>query len=217
MRVIVVGYGRVGSRTARVLHEEGHDVTVIDTVREKTERARQVGITVFEGDGTDPELLAEAGVARADGVAGLTGDPNVNFEICREASDYDCRTVMRVSEDFRADVYDEYEAAVDEVIYPEQLGAVGAKTAMLGGSFSAAVELTADLQLVTFTITENAPIVGERVTALDVADARIYAHGRAREDMTIPLPGTTVQSGDRIAAVVDGEHVSAVRERLLGV
>ncbi|MFB6194503.1 MAG: TrkA family potassium uptake protein [Halobaculum sp.] len=216
MRAIIVGYGRVGSRTARVLDEEGHDVTVIDDVREKVERARERGFTVHEGDGTTPELLADAGVAEADGVAGLTGDPNVNFEICQLASDHDCRTVMRISEDFREEVYDEYEAAVDEVIYPEQLGAVGAKTALLGGDFNSVAELTADLQLVTFAVGENAPVVGQRVNGLELDDARVYAHGRAREDMTIPLPGTRIEAGDRLATLVEGDHVADVRERLLG-
>ena len=214
MRTIIVGYGRVGSRTARVLDEEGHEVTVIDNDREKVDRARERGFTVVHGNGNDPAVLAEAGVERMDAIAALTGDSNVNYEICRQGADHGCRTVMRVSEDFRE--YDEYEAAVDEVVYPEQLGAVGAKTALLGGSFSSAAELTEDLQMVTLTIHEDAPAVGRRVNDLSVEGARVYAHGRARESMTIPLPGTVIHAGDRLAALVETDRLDDVRATLLG-
>ncbi|UIO99645.1 TrkA family potassium uptake protein [Halobaculum sp. CBA1158] len=217
MRIVIVGYGRVGSRTARVLDEEGHDVVVVDDDHTKVERARERGLTVVEGDGTDAAVLAEAGVAEADGVGAITGDPARNFEICTIARDAgDCRTVMRISEEFSADVYDEYERNVDEVIYPERLGAAGAKTAMLGGDFNAIGDLTERLQLVTVSVDEDAPIVGTRVHELSVEGGRVYAHGREREPLTVPLPGTTVEPGDRLAVLAETERVADVRGALLG-
>ena len=216
MRAIIAGFGRVGSRTARVLDEEGHDVTLVENVPEKAERAEARGFDVVHGDASNPTVLAEAGVEHADAVAGLTGDPTTNFEICSLATDENCRTVMRLSEDVPDEIYDEYEAAVDEVIYPERLGAAGAKTALLGGNFNALATLTADLQLTTVTVTDDAPIVGRRVNDIDVEGARIYAHSRQRDSLTIPLPGTEVAAGDRLAVVVEGERVDAVRAALLG-
>lgn len=216
MRVVIAGYGRVGSRTARVLDEEGHDVTLVENVPEKAETARERGFTVVEGDASNPSVLEEAGIEDADAVAGLTGNPTTNFEICSLGKEYGCRTVMRLSEDVPDEIYDEYEAAVDEVIYPERLGAAGAKTALLGGNFNAIGELTEDLQLTTVTVTEDAPVVGRRVNDLAVEGARIYAHGRERESLTIPLPGTEIEAGDRLAVVVEGTRIGDVREALLG-
>ncbi|MEZ3145279.1 TrkA family potassium uptake protein [Halobaculum sp. MBLA0143] len=216
MRVIIAGFGRVGSRTARVLDEEGHEVTVVERVAEKADRADTRGFTVVRGDATNVTVLEEAGLASVDAVAGLTGDPTTNYDVCSATDDYGCRTVMRLSEDVPDEIYEEYEAAVDEVIYPERLGAAGAKTALLGGNFNAIAELTADLQLTTVTVTEEAPVAGRRVNDVEVEGARIYAHGREREPLTIPLPGTEVEAGDRLAVVVEGEQVEAVREALLG-
>jgi len=216
MRAIIAGFGRVGSRTARVLDEEGHEVTLVENVPEKAERAEARGFDVVHGDASQGTVLAEAGVAHVDAVAGLTGDPTTNFEICSLATDHGCRTVMRLSEDVPDEIYDEYESAVDEVIYPERLGAAGAKTALLGGNFNALAALTADLQLTTVTVTEDAPIVDRRVNDIDVEGARIYAHSHQRDSLTIPLPGTEVAAGDRLAVVVEGERVDAVRAALLG-
>ncbi|ERH12629.1 MAG: K+ transport system, NAD-binding component [halophilic archaeon J07HB67] len=217
MRAIIAGFGRVGSRTARVLDEEGHDVTLVETVREKAERAEARGFAVVHGDATEAATLATAGADTADAVAGLTGDPATNAEICSLTTDHGCRTVMRLSEDLPGEIYEEYEAAVDEVIYPERLGAAGAKTALLGGNFNALAALTADLQLTTVTVTDDAPVVGRRINDLDVDGARVYAHSRQRESLTIPLPGTVIEPADRLAVIVEGERIDAVREALLGV
>lgn len=216
MRFLIVGYGRVGSRTARVLREEGHRVTVVETDATKVDRARDSGFDVVAGDGSDETTLSEAGIDQMDAVAALTGEPNVNFEICLVGKDFGCRTVMRISEDFRSEVYGEYETTVDEVIYPERLGAAGAKTALLGGDFNALGDLTEGLQLTTLTVGEGAPINGQRIADISVDGARIYAHGAPREPLTIPMPGETASAGDRLALIVETDRLQEVRTALLG-
>lgn len=217
MKVIVVGFGRVGSRTARVLAEEGHDVTVVDNSYEKVKRARKRGFTVVEGDGSTIGVLEDAGVADADSVGAITGDLDVNHTICQLATDYGCRAVLRISQDVDPKEYARYAEDADEVIYPERLGAAGAKTALLGGDFNALGELTEDLQILVFPVPEDAPIVGDHVNAIDLGDAgRIYAHGREDESLTIPLPGTIVEPGDRIALLAESDAVDGVRATLAG-
>ena len=192
-------------------------MTVVDNDHTKAERTRDRGIRVVEGDGSNPAVLTEAGVSGADAVGAITGDPKLNFEICMEAKELgDCRTVMRVSEDFHEEIYDEFEAAVDEIIYPERLGAAGAKTAMLGGDFNAIGDLTECLQIVSVAIDGDAPILGSAVNDLSVEGGRVYAHGRAREPLATPLHGTTVEAGDRVAVLAGTEHVGDVRTALLG-
>lgn len=217
MKVIVVGFGRVGSRTARVLQEEGHEVVVVDNSYEKVKRARDRGFTVVEGDGTTIGVLEDADVEDADSVGALTGDLHTNHVICQIASDFGCRAVLRISQDVDPEQYTEYAEDADEVIYPERLGAVGAKTALLGGDFNALGELTEDLQILVFPVPEDAPIVGEHVNEIDLGDkGRIYAHGRKGESLTIPLPGTIVEAGDRIALLAATDAVGTVRSELAG-
>jgi len=217
MKLIVVGYGRVGSRTARVLAEEGYEVVVVDTDHLKAERARKQGLTVVEGDGTDESVLREAGIESADAIGGITGDVESNYEICQLGSEHGCRTVMRISEDVPTERYETYRADCDEVIYPQRLGAAGAKTALLGGSLNAIGDLTEQLQLTVVTADADAPVVGSRISEIDLPEtARLYAHGGDDEPMTIPLPTTTVEAGDRLALVVDPGAIEEVRSRLLG-
>lgn len=217
MRIIVVGYGRVGSRTARVLAEEGYDVVVVDNDQLKIERAEEAGIEAIHGDGSDESILIEAGIESADALGGITGDVETNHDICLIGKRYGCRTVMRISEDVASDTYEEYIADVDEVIYPQRLGAAGAKTALLGGSLNAIGELTERLQLTVVEIPDGSPVVGKRVSAIELPDtARLYAHGHQKEPMTIPLPTTTVEAGDRVALVVERDAMDEITARLVG-
>ncbi len=215
MNFVIVGYGRVGSRTARVLGEEGHDVVVVEVDADRVDRAREDGIAVIEGDGGDESVLDAAGFEDADAVAGLTGDLNTNFAACSTAKHYGCRTVMRIDEDYRQDVYQQYADDVDELIYPERLGAAGAKTALLGGDFNVIADLAENLQMTVLAVEEESPAVGRRLAAVDLpSSGRIYAHGRENEPLEIPLPGTMVEAGDRLAVLVETDTLDDVRSML---
>jgi trk system potassium uptake protein TrkA len=123
---------------------------------------------------------------------------------------------LRIDEDYREEIYEEYADVADEIVYPERLGAAGAKTALLGGDFDVLADLTEQLQLTVFTIYEDSPAVGRRLSEVDLPESgRIYAHGRKNEPMTIPLPGTELNVGDRVAVLVETESVDEVRSALL--
>ncbi|WP_435333927.1 potassium channel family protein [Haloarchaeobius sp. TZWWS8] len=218
MKFVIVGYGRVGTRTCRILQGEGHDVTVVDLDHDKAERARDDGFTVVEGNGEDEDVLIEAGIETADAIAALTPDLNVNFSACMVGKHFGARTVLRIDEDYREDIYEKYASDVDEVVYPERLGAAGAKTAMLGGDFNVLAEVTETMQFSVFEIPADSPLVGMRVVEVDLPEAaRIYAHGHADESLTIPLPTTAIEAGDRIAVVVETESIQDVQNALAAV
>ena len=217
MKFVIVGYGRVGRRTARILRNEGHEVVIVEADHAKVDRAREDGYAVIHGDGGDEAVLERAGVADASGVGGLTGDLNTNFSVCVVGEANDCRTVLRVDEDVSEELYEKYAADVDEIIYPERLGAAGAKTALMGGDFNVLADLTESLSIASVRIPEESPVVGERVVGVDLpGDARIYAHGRAQETMTIPLPRTAIEPGDSLAIMADPAVLENVRGHLRG-
>ncbi len=126
MRFVIIGAGRVGLRTGRVLREEGHEVTLIERDEAKIRRARNQEFPVVDGDGSRESVLEDAGVANADVLGALTADLNVNFTA------YD-RQTLRLSDGhahrrgYREEIYRKYADEVDEVIYPERLGALARK------------------------------------------------------------------------------------------
>ena len=217
MRFVIIGAGRVGLRTARVLREEGHQVTIVDRDRDRVEYARDDGFEVLHGDGSREDVLREAGIEDADGLGALTGDLNVNFAACSIAKHNRTWTVLRVDEDYREGVYQEYADEVDEVVYPERLGAIGAKNALLGGSIRAIADVAQNLQVVLMTVTEASPIKGYTIEETQLpANARVIAFGKAEEPMGLPLSDDTLAVGDRLAVLADFDVLEEARQLIVG-
>ncbi|WP_254272646.1 potassium channel family protein [Haloarcula marina] len=217
MKFVIVGYGRVGTRTARILKSEGHDVIIVEREQAKVDRAEKEGFTVVHGDGSEESVLEEAGIDTADAIGGLTGDLNTNFTACMIAKEHGCRTVLRIDADYREEIYEKYAADVDEIIYPERLGAAGAKTALLGGDFNVLADLTERLSIASVRVPEDSPVIGKRVVEVELpGDAHIYAHGREHEPMTIPLPQTEIAAGDSVAVMAEPDGLESVRSALRG-
>ena len=67
MKIIILGAGRVGESVAEALGSERNDITVIDTdpVRLSNLQGR-LDLRGVVGNGIQPSVLAEAGIADAD-------------------------------------------------------------------------------------------------------------------------------------------------------
>ncbi|NUB90762.1 TrkA family potassium uptake protein [Haloterrigena sp. SYSU A558-1] len=217
MRFVIIGAGRVGLRTARVLRDEGHEVTMIERDEARVRRARDQEFPVVEGDGSREDILEDAGIRDADALGALTGDLNVNFTACMIANHYDCRTIMRIDEAYREGIYRKYADQVDEVIYPERLGAIGAKNALLGGTIRAIADIAPHLQVVELTITDAAPVNGYTISELQLpADATVLAFGKRGRDLGLPDADLSLEGGDRLIVLADFDVLSEVRQLLVG-
>ena len=101
MRIIVVGYGRLGSQVVKHLDTQQNEVIVIDKQRELLRRPdRDPGVRFLAGNATDPDLLREAGAEQAGALFALTRDENTNLMVAQVA-----RTVFNIPK-VMAVVYD---------------------------------------------------------------------------------------------------------------
>ena len=217
MRFVIVGAGRVGLRTARAIKESDHEVVLVEPDPEGIARAREEEFEVVEGDGSRESVLEQADIASADAFGALTGDLNVNFAACMIAKQHGCRTVMRIDEDYREGIYREYADEVDEVIYPERLGALVAKNALVGGNIRAIADVEQNLQLVELTITESSPMKGYTLSELELpARTRLLAFGKEGARLMLPTPDETLDLGDHLVVLSDSEKLDDVRSLIVG-
>jgi len=204
-------------RTARVLREEGHDVAIVETDSTKVERLRGEGFDVVHGDGSDESTLLALDLDDADGVAALSGDLVVNFIACMIGKHHGCRTVCRVDDDDHEYVVGKYAGDVDEVIYPERLGAIAAKNALMGGSVRAVADIAQNLQLVQLTITPESPMRGYSLSELELpADSRVLAFGKQGKQLRLPNADASLEVGDRVVAIADFGVLQEVEQIIVG-
>ncbi|MGB4587847.1 MAG: TrkA family potassium uptake protein [Clostridiaceae bacterium] len=100
MRSIIIGGGKVGYYLFKTLHERGHEVVLIERDRDTCQRmAEDISADVILGDGTDIDVLKDAGIENAEIVAAVTGTDEENLVICKIAKlRFDInRTIARVN------------------------------------------------------------------------------------------------------------------------
>ncbi len=85
MRTIIVGGGRVGLALATRLEKRGEYVVIVENDKDQKEKMREAGLTVFDGDGTEVDVLRGAGIEEAKMVVAGTDDDNVNLLVCQTA------------------------------------------------------------------------------------------------------------------------------------
>ena len=107
---LIVGCGRLGAGLADTLSGEGEDVLILD--REKSafrKLSSSFGGLTLEGEGTDLDVLKEAGIDRADTVIAVTDNDNVNILIAQLAREVFSvgRVIARLYDPERECVYRE--------------------------------------------------------------------------------------------------------------
>src|SRR5262249_33376324 len=80
MRIVVIGYGRVGFRTVSALLERGHQISLVDKEASRLSRASHLeGVDLVHGNGIDVDIQREAGVGERDMLLALPFDANVTL------------------------------------------------------------------------------------------------------------------------------------------
>jgi trk system potassium uptake protein len=108
VHVVIMGCGRVGSTLARSLEDRNHTVSVIDS---NPDAFRRLGPSFnglkVTGYGFDQQVLAEAGIERADAFAAVSSGDNSNIiaaRVARETFGIQ-QVVARIYDPGRAEVY----------------------------------------------------------------------------------------------------------------
>ncbi|WP_049987905.1 cation:proton antiporter domain-containing protein [Halobellus rufus] len=214
MRTIIVGGGRVGLALATRLEQRGEFVVLIEEDEKPKRAAREAGITVYEGDGTESETLRGAGIDEARIVVAATDDDNVNLLVCQTA-----RTKFDV-EDVYARVNDPQNMAAFEAL------SVTAVDGPMSTAFAIDNEIERpelanwmydasdghDIQEITMTAEE---FVGESVRDLNdrIPGGCLIAEIGQNEEAHVPDPDEVLEYGDHLTFLGDAAAVEEAVKR----
>ncbi len=202
--VVLCGLGQVGRRVLEYLHAAGIPVVVIDN-RCKPEELRLDNVRLIQGDFRQPDVLAQADLARVRGVLILTSDDLVNISgalLVRQLH-ADLRIVVRL---FNQNLIPRLGKAVANVTtlgVSSLTGPLLALTALTGQALGTFQIDDRRYQIAEMTVHEGSPLRGLTV-----------AHLAARHEVLVVAHGTGPNS-ERFLHDVDAEGRLAAGHHLV--
>jgi len=213
---VVCGYGRVGRTVAKLL-DPSIGVVVIDNEAERAAHAAAAGYPTIEGDATDDEVLARAGLARARTlVAAVPSDAdNLYIVLSGRALEPSLHIVARA----RAEVSEPklLRAGADRVINPQEIGARRMAAFALQPAVSDFVDVVVHgsgdvaYRLEEFRIDDQASVAGSSIRDAQIRDrtGALVLALRSGDDhfVTNPGPDTLLDPGMTVIAIGTPEQL----------
>jgi trk system potassium uptake protein len=219
MYVIVIGGGRTGSHLASLLFSQGHKVRVIEHRPDILASVHHELPTeiIYEGDGTDPQVLEELDIQDANVVAAVGADDADNL-VAASLAHYQYgvkRVIGRVNNPRNAWLFTP-EFGVDVALNQADIIAKLIEEEMSMGDMMTMLKLRRG----RFSIVEEKIFSGAQAEGVAVKDLNlppnciisgIIRHG----EIVIPRGVTTLEEGDEILALVD-DAARGQLEKILG-
>jgi len=218
MYIIIVGAGKVGYFLAKRLCQNKHGVSIVE--KDKTtceEIAKELEVLVIRGDGCDPQILEQAGAARADVVAAVTGDDEDNLIICQLAKElfHIQRTVGRVNNPQNEQTFSELGVDI-----PMNSTEVIAKIIEEEISFSDFVSLLSfkrgKLAIVRVDLPKDSPVIDKQVKDVQWPENSVLLSVVRQDDVIVPRGDTILKAGDDVIALTMVGNESQLSNLLAG-
>jgi trk system potassium uptake protein TrkA len=205
VRVVIVGAGEVGSSIAASL-ADSHDVVVIDNDASIVdELTYDQDVLAIHGDGTDLEVLREAGIGESDMLIASTDNDETNIVICGTAAVCcDAFTIARVKRPQFLRTWEQSRGAfgVDFMVCTDLLaaqtivGVIGLPTAQDVDTFADGL-----VQMAEFEIPPESPVANQTVSEADRFDSLTFAAIIRDAEIVIPTGETTIRPGDEVVVI----------------
>jgi len=214
MYAIIVGAGKVGRNLARELLAKDHEVTLIESSRERyLAMEEEFEHAVKYGDASELWVLARSGIQRADLVIAVTGDDEDNMLVCQVAKEkYLCdRIIARVNnprnhDHFRLLGIQPAVSATDLI-----LRLIEHEVPRYGLVHLLALE-EERLEIIELEVTSDAPTVGAKVGDISLPEGSLIISVLREGAGFVPKPDTVIEAGDEVLLVLNPGLEEAITE-----
>lgn len=221
---IVCGYGRMGSEVCDTLVENNESFVVIDNDQDRIEELMEKGYLFINGDGASDEILLQAGIEKAKGLAAVVKSDAENIFIALSARELnkDLYVVARAIEERTESKL--LKAGANRVVKPYELGGKRIVHLLLRPGVTDFIEGIArkkgmDLNLEEILISKPCPLVGKTlaesplrkelnvmVIAINKADGNFKYNPRSTE---------TIEIGDKLIVIAETENLVKLNEMVI--
>src|SRR5512140_671940 len=209
MYVLIAGGGRTGSTLALTLHEQKHEVRLVEHRTQVLAHIHRDLPTelVYEGNPTDPRTLELAGVARAQVLVASMSNDAENLSLCfiaRERFKVP-RTIATINDPRNAWLFDRKFHVDVAVNQADILASLIEQEMSLGDMITLLKLRRGNYSLVEEKIPPGARAIGMAIKDLTLPEHCVIAAIIRKGEVMIPRGITTFEVGDEVLAVTDGE------------
>jgi len=216
---LVCGYGQLGKLVVQELEGSHAGFVIIETNRDKATEAREKGHLVVEGDASHQDVLEEAGIARATGLASTISDDaeNLYIGITARSIQPGIPVAARSSSDRVRQLFER--AGINNVISIDEIGARRLVSSLIRPHIVEFVDHLLRYEegkpsLRAVRLEENAQMVGRTILESRLRDEYgIVVLAIQRDGQFVPHPGPqeTLQANDMLITVGVPEQLERLR------
>jgi len=212
MKVVIIGGGRTSAQLAKLLHEENHEIRLIEFRKEILGNLHKElpSELIVEGDPVETNVLEEAGIAEADVLAATSTLDQVNLVLCYIARErYKVpRTIARVNNPSNAWLFNE-NFHVDVAVNQAEITAALIGEEMSLGDMVTLVKIRrGNYAIVEEKVMDGARAIGIEIRNLGLPEDCVLAAIVREGKVIIPRGVTSIEPGDEVIAITDlaGAH-----------
>ncbi|MCQ3938947.1 MAG: TrkA family potassium uptake protein [Chloroflexi bacterium] len=207
MFVFIAGGGRTGAQLASQLIEQKYEVRLVEHRRELLSRLHHELPTevIFEGQPTDPNVLRQAGLEKANVLVACTNEDASNLVLCYLARTMFKvrRTVARINNPRNAWLFDN-NFHVDETINQADVMAHLIQEEMSLGDMMTLLKIRRGrYSLVEEKVPRGAKAIGVQIKDLGLPDQCVIAAIIRKGHVTLPRGTTALEEFDEVLAITD--------------
>jgi trk system potassium uptake protein len=209
--IIIAGAGKVGWNLARELMQAGHEMTVIESDRERYMTVEEeLEHNIHYGDASELWVLERAGIVRADMVIAVTGDDEDNVLICQVAKEKYLveHTIARVNNPRNVDHFELL--GIRPVVSATDLILRLIEHEVPHHGLVHLLDLKQEqLEIIELEVSEDAPAAGRPISELEIPDGCLVVSVLRDGTGFVPKADTVIQAGDEVLAVLNpGDEVA---------
>jgi trk system potassium uptake protein TrkA len=211
---MILGGGRIGSKTARDLMDQRFNIKIIERNKERAlELADELpNALIIHGDGRNVELLAEESIESVDAFISVTGNSETNIMSCLVAKSRGVRKTIALVENM--DYFELSQSiGIDALINKKLLAANTIFRHIRKGEVLAITKLSnMNAELLEFMVRPNSKIANKRIKDLDFPISAIIGGVIRNGQGLIALGDFIIQPADKIVVCCLPQSLKKVEE-----
>jgi len=215
MKIIIIGAGSIGTNIARQLEKENHEVYIVESDRDLALRVNEkIDAKVIIGNSTDPNVLRNAGIEKADIIVAVTHSDEVNLIVCSLADAMSgALKIARIRNTSLVKLieqkgYDFFH--IDEIITPEKISSeILANIIEDYGAKDAIDFADGKILLRAFNIQKTSPICCQEINAVKKKEKDLkflIVAIKRKGNVFFPRGDTKIEENDRIYALFPSDQ-----------